>query len=99
MQSNRCAIGARIRVVVSEGGKERSVWRHVNSGGSFGCNPLRQTLGLGKADRIVRLEVLWPKTGLTQVFENVPMDSMVRMVEGKPGCEPIAVDRVPFRAK
>jgi len=99
VQSNRCAIGARIRVVVSEGGKERSVWRHVNSGGSFGCNPLRQTLGLGKADRIVRLEVLWPKTGLTQVFENVPMDSMVRMVEGKPGCEPIAVDRVPFRAK
>ena len=48
-QSNRSAIGARIRVQIEENGVTRSVYRHVNSGGSFGANPLRQTIGLGKA--------------------------------------------------
>ena len=48
-RSNRSAIGARIRAVIVEDGVERSVYRHVNSGGSFGCNPLRQSIGLGQA--------------------------------------------------
>ena len=50
VRSNRSAIGARIRAVVvdEDGGARRSVYRHVNSGGSFGGNPLRQTLGLGQ---------------------------------------------------
>ena len=79
-QSNRSAIGARIRVVV--GG--RSIYKHVNSGGSFGANPLRQTIGLGKAKRIERLEVYWPKTRKTQVFRNVAPDSFVTITENEP---------------
>ena len=85
VRSNRSAIGARIRVVVAdEGGEgERSIYRHVNSGGSFGANPLRQTLGLGEASHIERLEVFWPATGLTQTFADVPVDSGIRIVEGE----------------
>ncbi len=78
-QSNRSAIGARIRVVA--GG--RSIYKHVNSGGSFGANPLRQTIGLGKAKRIDRLEVYWPKTRKTQVFRNIAPDSFVTITEGE----------------
>ena len=48
-ESNRSAIGARIRVVVGGNGEESSIYRHVCSGGSFGANPLRQYFGLGKA--------------------------------------------------
>ena len=81
-KSNRCAIGARIRAVFTEGGKERSVYRHVNSGGSFGANPLRQTIGIGKATKIDRLEVFWPTTGKTQTFEDVTPDRTVRITEG-----------------
>ena len=69
VRSNRSAIGARIHVVlVDEDGAERSIYRHVNSGGSFGGNPLRQTIGLGASSRIERLEVFWPTTGVTQTF-------------------------------
>jgi hypothetical protein len=39
---NRAAIGAKIKVTFTENGKERSVYRDVNSGGSFGSNPLMQ---------------------------------------------------------
>ena len=81
--SNRSGIGARIHAVIDEDGKTRSIYRHVNSGGSFGANPLRQTIGLGKATKIERLEVYWPRTGNTQTFTNVTPDRMVRITEGQ----------------
>ena len=85
VRSNRSAIGARIRAVVvdDDTGGRRSIYRHVNSGGSFGGNPLRQTLGLGKASRLERLEVFWPTTGLTQTFADLPLDRIIRIVEGE----------------
>ena len=81
-RSNRSAIGARIRVQVLEKGKRRSIYKHVNSGGSFGANPLRQTIGLGKASKIELLEVYWLTTDLTQTFRDVPVDQFIRIVEG-----------------
>ena len=53
-KTNRAAIGARIKVVTA--GKEPlTIHRHISSGSSFGANPLRQTIGLGKADRVALL--------------------------------------------
>ena len=83
-KSNRSGIGARIHVVITEDGKKRSVYKHVNSGGSFGANPLCQTIGLGKASQIDRIEVYWPTTGETQTFTSVPMDQRIEITEGKP---------------
>ncbi len=82
VQSNRSAIGARIRVQVLEKGQRRSVYKHVNSGGSFGANPLEQTIGLGMAERIELLEVSWPTSGLTQTFGDVPMEKSIHLLEG-----------------
>lgn len=82
-RSNRSAIGARIRANILESGIPRSIYRHVNSGGSFGANPLRQTIGLGKAARIETLEVFWPTTGLTQHFTDLPVDQIIQIVEGE----------------
>ncbi len=95
--SNRCAIGARIRVIVEEGGKQRSIYRHVNSGGSFGANPLRQTIGLGSASRVVSLEVFWPTTGKTQAVGAVPFDRTIRVTEGCEGFEPVDVKRLKLK--
>ena len=85
VRSNRSAIGARIRAVVvdEDEGVRRSIYRHVNSGGSFGGNPLRQTLGLGTAARIERLDVFWPTTGITQTFADLPVDLVIHIVEGE----------------
>ena len=82
VRSNRSAIGARIRVDVIENGARRSIYKRVNSGGTFGANPLRQTIGLGGASHIERLEVFWPTTGLAQTFVEVPLDRMVEISEG-----------------
>ena len=90
--SNRAAIGARLCVRVRSGSRSRSIYRHVTSGGSFGAGPLRQTVGLGNADAIESLEVSWPCTGKTQTLTDVPLDRTLRIVEGKPGVEVIALE-------
>ena len=81
VESNRSAIGTRIRVQVREDGQTRTIYKHVNSGGTFGANPLRQTMGLGKADGIESLEVFWPASDRTQTFRDVPMDRFIQILE------------------
>ena len=80
-RSNRSAIGARIHMKIIENGKPRSVFRQVNSGGSFGCNPWRQYPGLGNAERIETVQIYWPTTDRTQTFYDLAMDQWVWIVE------------------
>ncbi len=81
-ETNRAAIGARIRVDVAASNGSRSIYKHVNSGGSFGANSIRrQLIGLGNAERIERLTIYWPTTDRTQTFENVPLDRTIQIVE------------------
>ena len=82
-QSNRSAIGVKLTARFREGENDRVVHRHVNSGGSFGANPLRQTIGLGAAQLVDRLEVFWPMTGKTQVFEDIAPNQVIRVTEGR----------------
>ena len=95
-RSNRSAIGARIRVEVSDGEGGRTIYKHVDSGGSFGANPLRQTIGLGAAHRVERLEVYWPASGDTQVFTGVPMDVFLEIEEGDPDFRVGSLPRLSF---
>ena len=81
-ESNRSGLGARIKVEIEEAGQLRSIYKWVNSGGSFGANPLRKEIGLGKADNIRELEVFWPTTSSTQKFHDIKPDTYVRIVEG-----------------
>lgn len=80
--SNRAAIGAKIKVTFRENNVERSVYRDVNSGGSFGSNPLQQHIGIGRATSIERIEIKWPVTGKIQVFENPPVRVNIKITEG-----------------
>jgi FG-GAP-like repeat/ASPIC and UnbV len=79
-KTNRPAIGTRIKVV-TVGEKPLTVHRHVSSGSSFGANPLQQTIGLAKADRIAELEIRWPTSGTTQVFRDLAVNQAVEVTE------------------
>ena len=80
--TKRAALSARIRVQVSQDGKSRSIYKHVNSGGSFGANSVRrQLVGLGKAERVELLEIFWPTTGRTQSLTEVALDTRVLVKE------------------
>lgn len=82
--SNTSAIGTRITVhFFDQSGGARKVVRHVNSGGSFGANPLRQYFGLGQARAIERIEIFWPVTGKTQIIESPGFDQILTVTEAR----------------
>jgi hypothetical protein len=79
--ANRAAIGARVRVVITEGGQERSWFGTVSTGSSFGGSSLQLEVGLGDASLISAVEVRWPGGGLER-FENVSVDRVTHLREG-----------------
>ena len=87
VESNRPGIGARIRCQIREGEKRRSVYRHVNSGGSFGANPFTQMIGLGKATQVEVLEVYWPTSDRLQTFRDVAVDQSILITEDRDAFE------------
>ena len=87
-KSNRSAIGARVRVVVRTPEGPRTIHRTVNSGGSFGANPLRREIGLGKATAIERVEIQWPASGTVQTVRGISMDRFYNIREGAPEATP-----------
>jgi hypothetical protein len=97
VQSNRSGVGARIRVEFTEDGQQRSVYKWCGSGGSFGANPLRQEIGVGKADQIDRMEVYWPVTDKTQVFQDLQVDQALLITEDQPNPEPLRWESFPFQ--
>jgi hypothetical protein len=99
VHSNRSAIGAHIAVTFTENGVQRTVYKDVNSGGSFGASPLRQQIGIGTAKTIDELIIKWPTTGIVQVFKNVSPRQFLRIKEGSDQIEKINLKTLPFKDK
>jgi hypothetical protein len=78
-RSNRSAIGTRVKVTV--GG--RTQVDEVMSGSSYySHNDLRLHFGLGKAEKIDRVEISWP-SGLKETFEDIKANQIVVIEESK----------------
>lgn len=82
VKANKAAIGAKITVTFEENGNTRFVYRELNSGGSFGSNPLRQHIGVGQATAIKKIEIKWPGSDTIQQFDNVPVGENIFIKEG-----------------
>jgi hypothetical protein len=82
-KSNRAAIGTRVKATFNENGVTRSVYRDVNSGGSFGASPLRREIGIGQAQQIDKLEIFWHGSNEVQVFHDVKPNQFIRITEGR----------------
>ena len=84
VKANRAAIGARIQVVVTTPTGRREIHRTVNSGGSFGSNPLRQEIGLGDATAVESVEIRWPGSDLRQTVKGLELNQTYEIREGDP---------------
>jgi len=80
-KSNRSAIGSRIKVTFTEKGIKRSVFKDVNSGGSFGSSPLRQEIGVGQANMIDEIEISWAGSGVIQYLRQVKPRQFLQITE------------------
>jgi hypothetical protein len=95
--SNRMAIGARVEIEIEENGSKRKIYEMVSSGASFGGNSLQMEIGLGKAERITNLKVMWPTMkNNVQEFQNIDPDKAYQLKEGGK-LEPVTYEYVPFK--
>ena len=97
VKANRSAIGARIKLTVTRAAGQRTICRTVNTGGSFGGNPLRQEIGLGDAAAIQSVEIRWPGSGTLQTISGLALDRCYRIREDSEKPEPIPLKSFTFR--
>ena len=97
VKANRSAIGARIKLTVNRARGERVLYRTVSSGGSFGCNPLRQEIGLGDATGIKSVEIRWPGSGTVQTVSGLDLDTVYRIREDAKSPERVTLKTFSFR--
>ena len=96
--ANRSAIGARVEVVTAEAnGTERTIWRTVRTGGSFGAGSLTLQVGLGRAARVRELRIRWPDSARTvSTFPDLALNRAYHITQGE---APVRLEQppVPFR--
>ena len=93
-RANRPGIGARITVTVEGPEGTRRIHRRAGTGGSFGANPLRQEIGLGRATRIESIEIRWPGSGAVDRLTGLALDRAYRIREGTGTAEPLERPRI-----
>jgi hypothetical protein len=71
----------------------------VNSGGSFGANPLRKEIGIGKAKQIDELIIKWPTSGIVQVFKNISPCQFIKIKEGNEVIEKMNLKVLDFKTQ
>ena len=97
VKANRSGLGARLKLTVKRPGGERVIHRTVNTGGSFGGNPLRQEIGLGDATSITSLEIRWPGSGTVQTLTGLQLDTCYRVREDAKQAEVVPLKQFSFR--
>ncbi|MDO3626693.1 CRTAC1 family protein [Mucilaginibacter sp. BT774] len=99
VKANRCAIGSHIKVTFTENGVKRSVYKDVNSGGSFGSSPLRQEIGIGLANRIDDIEIKWAGSQTVQHFKNLAPNQFLHITEGDDKVTAVHLNKLTFKHK
>jgi hypothetical protein len=81
--SNRSAIGAKVRVFATIGGKSFWQLREVSGGTGMSQNDLRVHFGLGDAVMVESVRIEWP-SGITQFLRDVAVNQLLTVTEEDP---------------
>jgi len=92
--ANRSGLGARITLEIVGAEGLRTIHRLASTGSSFGANPLRQEIGLGRGANIRSLEIRWPGSGTIDTVGPIEPNRFYRVREGSGAVEPIDRPRV-----
>lgn len=95
-KSDKSAAGARIEIIITENQKQRHIYKTVSTGGSFGTNSYRQTIGVSKANIIDEIRIYYPTTGIHQTFRNVRSNRYYSVVEDSNEIKPVKIKAFHF---
>ena len=83
-KTNKSAIGSKIKLSITENGKQRNIYRTVSSGASFGANSLTQHIGLGLSPTIDKVEVQWANGSTSfKDYKSQPVGKRIIITEGQ----------------
>ena len=99
VKANKAAIGSHLKLTFTENGVKRSVYKDVNSGGSFGSSPLRQNIGIGQAKQIDELQITWAGNNKVQIFKNISPNQFLHVTEGNNKPEVVKLVKLKFKAR
>jgi FG-GAP-like repeat/ASPIC and UnbV len=99
VKANKAAIGSHIKLTFTENGVKRSVYKDVNSGGSFGSSPLRQEIGIGQAKVIDEIEINWAGSHTIQHFEKIDPNQFLEITEGNNTPKVVHLKQLTFKKK
>jgi tetratricopeptide (TPR) repeat protein len=94
--TNRSAIGTKIKISFKENGVSRNVYQTVNSGGSFGASALRREIGVGQTTIIDQIEITWAKSHKKQVFKSIQPNQCIKIIEGKKTFSKVNIKKTVF---
>jgi hypothetical protein len=82
--SNKSAIGARIKVNVTDANdSSRNIFMTCSTGGSFGSSSLQQEIGLGDAKKINSVEIIFPDgKNKPVVFNGLELNKSYKIIQG-----------------
>jgi len=99
VESNRSAVGGRVRVRVRlADGSSRDIHQIIGTGGSFGANPLMPHIGLGDAVAVEFVELIWPATNQSQRWQGLKLDRAYALREGEPQASIVELPSFRFAA-
>ncbi len=81
--ANRNAIGARVTISVNTTSGSQKIFTRISTGGSYGCSPLQQLVGLGNAVGVDKIEVYWPGKTTPQVFTGMQQKKAYKLTQNK----------------
>ncbi|MDB5281637.1 MAG: repeat protein [Bacteroidota bacterium] len=96
-KANRSAIGSRIKVTVKTAAGKHDIYTKIGTGGSYGASSLQQLIGLGKAESIESLEIIWPGTTTAQIFHSLSLNKAYWIKENS--VSPQELPYAPIRGK
>lgn len=96
--ANRAAIGAMVKLTITENGKQRYLYRRISTGGSFGSSSLQLFVGLGKASKVDEVKITWPnKKQTVQKFQNLQANKKYILEENNAKATPAEYKALMFK--
>jgi ASPIC and UnbV len=94
-KTNRLALGTKIHVeVIGADGLRRAMHRTIGDGGG---SSLVETIGLGDAKSVERLDVQWPASRASQTFRDIAAGQSIEITEGADTLRVVAGLSLPSR--
>jgi hypothetical protein len=93
--ANRDAAGSEVRIELPD---KRKMFRHVTLGSGYASQSMKRLhFGIGDANHIAKLTIKWLGPGGGEdVFENVPANQILRIIQGQKG-KPATIETAPVQ--